>query len=142
MFENPSLMTRILIGKGLGFLFGLSGFICLPYLMPEASLMLRFGFLLWYSTLGFIVALFGVFNWHPLLKFPLPWWCRGPLMGGWMNFVLIFFIYDMMAQILLSVPGDVLVSPFWFVAEGAFIGLVIGFFATRYGGEGKAAAGH
>jgi uncharacterized membrane-anchored protein YhcB (DUF1043 family) len=28
-------------------------------------------------------------------------------------------------------------SPFWFVAEGAVIGLVIGYVATRFGGEGK-----
>lgn len=27
-------------------------------------------------------------------------------------------------------------SPFWFVLEGAVIGLIIGFFATRFGGEG------
>jgi len=27
MFGNPSLMTRIAIGKGIGFLFGFAGFI-------------------------------------------------------------------------------------------------------------------
>ncbi|MFL2546001.1 MAG: hypothetical protein ACJ0SL_01340 [Candidatus Rariloculaceae bacterium] len=30
-----------------------------------------------------------------------------------------------------------LTSPFWFAAEGAIIGGIIGYFATRFGGEGK-----
>ena len=34
MFGNPSLMTRIAIGKGIGFVFGLTGFILLPYFYP------------------------------------------------------------------------------------------------------------
>jgi len=29
-------------------------------------------------------------------------------------------------------------SPFWFVAEGALIGLIMGYFATKLGGEGPA----
>ena len=46
MFGNPSLMTRIAIGKGIGFLLGLGGFILLPHFLPDASLMLRWGILL------------------------------------------------------------------------------------------------
>jgi hypothetical protein len=30
-------------------------------------------------------------------------------------------------------------SPFWFAAEGAIVGFIIGYFATRFGGEGKEA---
>jgi hypothetical protein len=54
-----------------------------------------------------------------------------------MNFVLTFFAYDAMAAVLVSVFGTdgLLTSPFWFTAEGAIIGLIIGYFATRYGGE-------
>jgi hypothetical protein len=57
-----------------------------------------------------------------------------------MNFVLTFFAYDTMAAMLVSVFGEdgILQSPFWFTAEGAIVGLVIGYFATRFGGEGKA----
>ena len=29
------------------------------------------------------------------------------------------------------------VSPWWFVAEGAVAGLIIGYLATKLGGEGK-----
>ena len=58
-----------------------------------------------------------------------------------MNFVLTFFAYDMMKTVMVATFGSdgVLASPFWFTAEGAFIGLVIGYFATRFGGEGLAA---
>ena len=64
MFHNPSLFTRIAIGKGIGFIFGLIGFMTLPYFFPEADLMLRWGMLLWYTTLGAIVGVFGVINSH------------------------------------------------------------------------------
>ena len=34
MFKNPSLITRIAVGKGVGFVVGLLGFILLPYFVP------------------------------------------------------------------------------------------------------------
>jgi len=37
--------------------------------------------------------------------------------------------------------GCILSSPFWFTAEGAIIGLIIGYLATRYGGEGRETVG-
>ena len=113
--------------------------VCLPYFWPEAGWLIRWGILLWYTTLGAIIGMFGVFTWHPVLKLPMPWWFRAPLLGAWMNFVLTFFAYDTMKAMLTATfgPGGTLQSPFWFTLEGAVIGLVIGFFATRLGGEGK-----
>jgi hypothetical protein len=60
-----------------------------------------------------------------------------------MNFVLVFFAYDAMADMLVALFGEggALSSPFWFTAEGAIIGLVIGYFATRFGGEGGETVG-
>ena len=54
-----------------------------------------------------------------------------------MNFVLTFFAYDVMKAMMVNMFGEggILSSPFWFTAEGAIIGLIIGYFATRYGGE-------
>ncbi len=143
MFANPSLVTRIAIGKGLGFLFGLAGFISLPYFLPDAGWMIRWGILLWYTTLGAIIGMAGVFTRHPVLKLPLPWWFRAPMLGAWMNFVLTFFAYDVMSAMMIEVfgAGGLLSSPFWFTAEGALIGLIIGYAATRFGGEGKETAG-
>jgi len=143
MFGKPSLVTRIVIGEGIGFLVGLTGFILLPNFLPDAGWLIRWGILLWYTTFGAIIGVFGVFNWHPLLKLPMPWWIRAPVIGAWMNFVLSFFAYDMMQAMLTSLFGadGMLSSPFWFAAEGAVIGLVIDYFATRFGGEGKEIAG-
>ena len=72
MFGNPSLITRIAIGKGIGFLFGLAGFILIPYFLPEADWQLRWGILLWYTTMGAFIGVFGVFTYHPVLKLPFP----------------------------------------------------------------------
>jgi hypothetical protein len=140
MFGNPSIMTRIAIGKGIGFLFGLAGFFMVPYYLPEATALTRWGILLWYTTVGAVIGVFGVITYHPILKLPMPWWVRAPVIGAWMNFVLTFFAYDVMQVMMTNTFGEngLLSSPFWFTTEGALVGLVIGFFATRYGGEGKA----
>ncbi len=139
MFENPSLVTRIGIGKAIGLLFGLVGFISLPYFWPDANLLLRLGVLFWYTTLGAIIGVFGVFTYHPVLKLPMPWWIRAPVIGAWMNFVLTLFAFDTMQTILIAMFGEegAFISPFWFIVEGAIIGFVIGYLATRFGGEGK-----
>ena len=143
MFEKPSLMARIAIGKGLGFVVGLTGFILLPYFLPEADWLIRWGILLWYTTLGAIIGVFGVVTRHPILDLPMPWWVRAPLLGAWMNFVLTFFAYDTMKAMMMALfgAGGILTSPFWFSAEGAVVGLVIGYVATRFGGEGKETVG-
>jgi hypothetical protein len=140
MFGNPSLITRIVVGKTIGFAFGLAGLVCLPYFLPEIGWMPRLGILFWYTTLGAIIGMFGVMTWHPVLKLPLPWWVRAPYLGAWMNFVLVFFAYDLMSDMMVAVFGvdGMLRSPFWFVAEGALIGLIMGYFATKLGGEGPA----
>ena len=55
-----------------------------------------------------------------------------------MNFVLTFFASDTMAAMLVAMFGEdgIIQSPIWFTVEGAIIGMVIGYFATRFGGEG------
>ena len=143
MLESPSLITRIAIGKGIGFVIGLAGLVFLPMFMPDAGWLLRVGILLWYTTLGAIIGVIGVFDWHPVLKMPMPWWFRAPLMGAWMNFVLTFFAYDTMKTVMETMfgPAGVMSSPWWFTAEGAVVGLIIGYFATRFGGEGKETVG-
>ena len=143
MFGSPSLLTRIIIGKGIGLAVGLLGFFLLPVLVPEADMLVRWGILLWYTTLGAIIGMFGVFNWHPVLNLPMPWWVRAPFLGAWMNFVLILFAYDTMEMMLQTMfgVGSFLESPFWFVAEGAIVGLIMGYFATKLGGEGKEIVG-
>lgn len=138
MFEYPSLITRIAIGKSIGFVVGLLGFFFVPHFAPELGSLFQWEILLWYTTLGAIVGIFGVFTQHPVLNFPMPWWVRSPVLGAWMNFVLAFFAYDAMQVAMHAVFGadSFLQSPFWFVLEGAIVGLFIGYFATKFGSEG------
>jgi len=133
---NPSIMTRITVGKGVGFLIGLAVFVALPWLWPEVPPLLRWGILLWYTTMGAVVGVFGVLSQNPVLMLPMPWWVRAPVVGAWLNFVLTFFAYDQMQAGLVGMLGMSL-SPFWFVAEGAVVGAIIGGLATRIGGEGR-----
>ncbi len=139
MFGKPSLMTRIVVGKTIGFMIGLIGMLSLPAIYPEADWLLRWGILFWYTTFGAIIGVFGVFTYHPILKLPFPWWLRSTVLGAWLNFVLVFFAYDDMQAMMHAMFGQdgIMTSPFWFTLEGAVIGLLIGYFATRFGGEGK-----
>ena len=139
MFANPSLITRIAIGKAVGLIFGLLGFALIPYILETADWTLRWGILLWYPTVGAVIGVFGVFTEHPVLHLPMPWWLRAPMIGGWMNFVLTFFAFEKMQVFLIALFGreSLFTNPFWFVFEGVIVGLIIGFLATRFGGEGK-----
>ena len=127
MFTNPSLTTRIGVGKLIGFLIGLAGFFTLPIFAPEADPMLRWGILLWYATMGAIIGVYGVYTYHPVLHLPLPWWIRAPMIGGWLNFVLVFFAHAQMHTVLVAMMGETsaFTSPWWFVAAGVVVGLVI-----------------
>ena len=138
MTDHPSIIVRTAIGKAIGFIIGLAGFIILPSLVPEMSWQLRWGILLWYTTLGAIIGVFGIFSRHMVLMIPMPWWVRAPIIGGWMNFVLTFFAYDQMETVLVAMfgAGSPLTMPLWFVFEGAVVGAVIGGIATRIAGEG------
>ncbi len=144
MFTKPSLFLRIVIGKSVGFLFGLMGFISIPYFLSAPNALLQWGVLLWYTSIGALIGVFGVFTYHPILKLPMPWWIRGPILGAWMNLVLTFFAYDIMEEMMISIFGEsgLMSSPFWFTLEGAIVGLVIGYLATRFGGEGKETVGN
>jgi len=139
MFKKNSLITRIAIGKIIGLFFGIIGFALLPYIVPEIDPFFRFGILFWYATLGAIIGVFGVFTYHPILKLPFPWWFRSFYLGAWMNFVLTLFTYDILQDMMIQIFGEdgLLQSPFWMVLDGAIAGLIIGYFATKFGGEGK-----
>jgi hypothetical protein len=134
MFENPSLTTRIVIGKTIGLIFGLIGILIIPTLFPEMSTMMKWAFVLWYILVGAFVGIAGTLTYHPVLKINLRWWFRGPLIGGSMDFILALFLYGELTEMMTRIPW--FSSPFWIVAEGVIVGAVIDYFCTRYGGEG------
>ena len=143
LLPRPSLMTRIIVGKLTGFAIGLLGLVLLPAFLPNADWWLRIGAVLWYTTLGAIIGVFGVVDWHPVLRVRMPWWLVMPAVGAWMNAVVVMLAHASFVQMMASMldGGSVLRSPFWFAAEGAVVGFVIGYLATRFGGEGPATAG-
>lgn len=138
-FGNPSLFTRIVIGKLVGLGFGLIGFLAMPYFWPDAGWAFRLGILFWYPTVGAVIAVFGVMTWHPVLHLPLPWWVRAPMIGGWMNLLVVLLAGQEVRAVIASTfgPQGIIASPFWLVAEGVIVGAVIGYLCTRFGGEGK-----
>jgi hypothetical protein len=141
---NPLLVRPIGIGKAVGLLFGLAGFVLLPVLAPSSGWLLRWGVLLWYLTLGALVAMALILTRPPVSKPPMPWWLVATGLGAWMNFVLTLFAYDEMKMVMVAMLGEngILRSPFWFVLEGAIVGLVIGYCVTRFGGPAAVAADH
>lgn len=132
---NPSLLTRIAVAKGVGLAIGAVICVMAPVIDPELDTLTRLGILLWYPTMGALIGLFGVMNWHPILQLPLPWWFRSVFIGLWLNLLLVLFSYERMGEFLLRLTGLPL-SPFWFVIWGGLVGAVMGFSATRLGGEG------
>lgn len=128
---------RLTIGKTLGFLIGLLAFFVLWW-MSDASLMLRLWVLFWYTTFGIFIALVGIMDEHPALHFSMPFWFRGIVFGGWINFVLVLVAYPVIAQVFsqLIALGIPAFSPFLLVIEWMLIGLFIDFICSKYAGEG------
>lgn len=135
MFSKPSLITRIAVGKLAGFIIGLAAFFMLPSFGVD-DLRLRFGVLGWYLTMGAVIGVAGVMNYHPVIKLAMPWWLIGPLFGAWLNFVLVLIAWDVVSPVIETANILGLTSPWWMVGEGGVIGLVIAALATFFGGEG------
>jgi hypothetical protein len=138
-FTKPSNTLRVGYGKFLGLLFGIIAYFALTIFAPETDFTFRFGFLIWYLTLGAVIGLMGIFTSNPLFNLNISWWMRGLVTGAWFNFVLLMFIFDEISVILLNIFGaqSVFSTPWWFVIEGAFIGVIIDYLLTRFAGEGS-----
>ena len=139
MFNSNSLITRIAIGKSFGFIVGLTAFYFIPHFLPEHHASLKWGVMVWYITFGAIIGVFGVYTKVPVINLSLAWWFRGPYIGAWLNLVIALIAYKTLEELLISAFGidSAFTSPFWMVLEGAIIGFVIDFFATKYGGQGR-----
>jgi len=136
------LVRQIGTGKAVGLLFGLAGFLLLPVLAPGSGWLLRWGVLLWYVTLGALVGMALILTRPPVTEPPMPWWLAAAGLGAWMNFVLTLFAHDELTMVMIAMFGEngILQSPFWFVLEGAIVGLVVGYCVRRLGGPPAAAA--
>lgn len=134
-----SFVTRFAVAVMAGLLLGILGLALLPIFKPDLDPMVRWGFFLWYPTLGVVIALAGSATTGDSLAVALPWWLRAAGIGGWMNFVVTLLAPGMMRDVMLAIfgAGGYLASPFWFVADGAVAGLLIGYLVMRFSGEGR-----
>jgi len=138
MDMNSYIIKRVGTAKMIGLVIGLAGFLMVPSIWPSESMWLRVGLLLWYTTFGAVIGIFGLIDEHPLFKFRMHFWFRGPVFGAWLNLVLAFLMHDKLMVLMPQLEGALggFQSPFWIVPEGAVLGLLIDGIATRVAGEG------
>ncbi|MTI16044.1 hypothetical protein E1162_02190 [Rhodobacteraceae bacterium RKSG542] len=133
MFYSEPYVRAVAIAKLIGLGFGLIGFFLTPYLWPDADWMLRLGILLWYITVGAVAGLGVIFYRVARTPFNVSWWFMGPWVGGWMNFIIVLFNYDLFRALTTAAFGvtGIAANPFWFVLEGAVVGLVCAYGAHK-----------
>ncbi|MFA5917854.1 MAG: hypothetical protein WC850_06500 [Candidatus Gracilibacteria bacterium] len=133
---KSKITQRVGLGKGIGLIFGGFAFFIIPMILNNTSLFLRFGVWLWYITLGALIGIFGVMDNYPYLKLKIPFWFRGIMLGGWMNFVISLIAYNELKTMMVGTAVDGY-SPFCIVIGGMIFGLLTDYIATKYIGEGK-----
>ncbi len=141
MFSKPSLFRRGVTAKLFGLAFGLLCLYLISWLNLNVSFVVQFGLLLWCISLGGLVAL-SLINYHPLLKASMPSWFSGGFVCGWMNLLLWLISGDSLTSIgqgIFPTLGSLLLGV-GFVVIGVLFGIIAGFFAKLFGGEGPDAA--
>lgn len=138
--DGPTFLTRLAVAKMVGLVIGLIGFLLIPILTPQAPMPARWGVLLWYPTMGAVIAMLEVLDDNRALPWHLPWWVRGALVGAWFNFLCVMVGGAFMTEFLVEIFGtdSVLATAYLFVPEGAVAGMIIAYLVMRFGGEGRA----
>ncbi|MGF1554158.1 MAG: hypothetical protein ACFBWO_16900 [Paracoccaceae bacterium] len=138
--EGPTFLTRLAVAKMVGLVIGLIGFLLIPVITPDAPAPARWGVLLWYPTMGAVIAMLEVLDDTRSLPWHLPWWLRGALVGAWFNFLCVMVGDDFMGSFVTNMLGadSFLSTAYLFVPEGAAAGTVIAYLVMRFGGEGRA----
>ena len=131
-------MGRVAIGKIVGLILGALIFFGSPALGLELSTHFGLGLWLFYIILGALIGLIGIVDHHPIFKFKMPFWLRGAVMGIFMHLMLVLLCYhQMMAVMELDLVQSMgIQSPFWILIDGAILGILIDWTATRHAGDG------
>jgi len=139
MISQTNLTYRIGTAKLIGLLIGIAAFVSVPYFLSDVPNSFRWGVLLWYPTMGAIIGVFGIYSSHPVFSFKFPWWLRGSLIGAWMNLLLTLFMFNEISTLVAAFMGEYsrYSSAYFFVVEGAIVGLFIDFLVTRLFGDGQ-----
>ncbi|MEM9764618.1 MAG: hypothetical protein AAF968_19300 [Pseudomonadota bacterium] len=137
--DGPTFLTRLAVAQMAGLLIGLVGFVLVPIITPDASDVARWGVLLWYPTMGAVIAMLEVLENSGALPWRIPWWARGAFVGAWFNLLIAMLGDAFMRAFVVELFGaeSPLATPFLFVPEGALAGTIIAYFVMRFGGEGR-----
>lgn len=130
------LMKRIALGKTIGFAIGAIMWGYLSYL-TDIDTAFIFWILLWCSITGVLIGAMWIMHKHPLFGFKMWWLLRGSLIGAMMFGTLSLVSYDMISQVMEVFYIGYFKSPYWIMIDGAILGAVIDYFATKYYGQGK-----
>lgn len=131
-----SLTNRLKVGVLIGFFTGGLVFFLAPLFGLVFSTALGAGLWIFYVILGLMTGFLGLFEQHPILKFPTPFWLRGMVIGVVMHLMLVLLTYDQMAEILHSMDFMGLQSPFWALIDGLILGVLMSWLEAKYAGEG------
>jgi hypothetical protein len=139
MFQKHSISGRVAIGKTSGFLLGGVAFVLLPIVGAETSVLFDLGIWLMSTLMGVMIGFMGVFATHPIFGFRMPFYVRGAIVGASFFLLLpLLAMEEMMGLMQLEmVQWFNLTSPWWVVFEGALWGVLIGWVATKWAGEGE-----
>ena len=137
-FELQSVAGRIVIGKLIGLFIGLFCLAVLPGFGFPVLSYFGLGTTLMFMLMGVMIGFMGQFDRHPALDFRMPWYVRGPMVGGAFMLMYVLLAYPAIAFILQSsfVSWMGLSSPFWALLDGLFIGALMAYAETRICGDG------
>ena len=131
--QMPPIIAGITLAKAVAFLAGIIVFLLLPKFVPEIDPIARWALLFWYPTIAGIAAASNIAELIDIKFMRWQWWQRSVLIGAWLNLIVTLFASDTMQDysMLVHLSFGMLSSQFWFVADGAIVGLIAGFASTR-----------
>lgn len=137
MLLKWKLAKRLVIAKTIGFTIWLIAFTVFPMVFWEWETTLRLAILLWYTTLWGIIGMVWFMDRHPIYtKIRFNYFFRGIFFGGWMNFLLVLFVYERFISLSAWTFLE-FTSPFILVFPWMIAWLIVDYFATEFGWEGK-----
>ncbi len=131
--QLPPIIAGITLAKAVAFLAGIIVFLLLPRFVPDIDPLARWALLFWYPTIAGVAAASNVADFIDIKFMRWQWWQRSVLIGAWLNLIVTLFAFDTMQDysMLAHLSFGLLSSQFWFVGDGAIIGLIAGFTSTR-----------
>ncbi len=129
----PPMIAGITCAKFVGFLIGFLVFCQLIFFAPELDLIKRVALLFWYPTIAGVAAASNLADAIDLKWIPWTWWQRTVLMGAWLNLMIVLLASGSVQEFSVIVQWSLghLTSKYWFVVDGAVIGLIAGFVSAK-----------